>query len=157
VASVHYYRDLGAMMGIRDVPTTWQDFTAHLDAYERAHFAYDEGARAVADATLDLMATLPPNDRLPASWVRTSSYALMDPALREAFGYPTPPAAVVAAVRGGLRARGRLLRLARPRMTPLFVRDLPSITGYPDGYDVAQLGTFPAGCPVPHAVSRPVA
>ena len=22
---------------------------------------------------------------------------------------------------------------------------------YPDGYDLTQLGTFPTGCPVPHA------
>jgi len=57
IASANYYRELGRRMGIRDVPETWQEFARLLDDYEREHFAYDGGGRAVADATLDLFAT----------------------------------------------------------------------------------------------------
>jgi hypothetical protein len=31
------------------------------------------------------------------------------------------------------------------------VEDFSWVRSYPDGYDLSQLGTFPAGCPVPHA------
>lgn len=58
VASANYYRRLGALMGIRDVPSTWQEFETALEAYEAEHFAPDPGARRVADATLALLATL---------------------------------------------------------------------------------------------------
>lgn len=94
-----YYRTLGRHMGIGDIPQTHQEFTDCLDAYEAEHFAWDPGARRVADASLDLM----------AGWY-------------------------------GPRA-------------PHFARQNPEIKCYPNGYRVAELGTFPAsrrggGCPV---------
>ena len=147
--NAEFYRQLGTMMAIRDIPATWQDFGKALDAYEREHFGHDPGARAVADATLQLMTTFPLNNWLPAALVKRSSYALMDDPLLDALGYPRPSRAVRAAVRGGLRLRGRAVRRLPPRERPLHVRDLPSMTMYRDGYDVEQLGTFPTGCPVP--------
>ena len=54
-------------MGIRDIPETWQAFARLLDAYEREHFGFDAGGRRVAEATLALLATFPPNDRLPVA------------------------------------------------------------------------------------------
>ena len=148
VASAEYYKALGRLMGIRQVPDTWQDFARVMDDYEAQHFAFDEGARRVADATLDLMTTFPPNHLLPAAAVRRFSYALMDEPLLDAFDYPHPSPAMRAAARGALRARGAYLRLSRPRMEPLFAQDLPQVRSHPD--DVTQLGTFepPAGCPV---------
>jgi hypothetical protein len=58
-ASANYYRELGRHMGIKDIPATEQEFAAFLDAYEREHFGFDEGALAVSEATLQLMATFP--------------------------------------------------------------------------------------------------
>ena len=75
---------------------------------------------------------------------------MMDDALLDAFRFPHPSRAFRALVRGGLKARGRVVRLMRPRTEPFFARQLPQIRSYPDGYAVAELGTFPAGCPVPH-------
>jgi hypothetical protein len=158
VASANYYRDLGRRMGIRDIPQTWQAFARSLDAYERAHFAFDAGGRDVAESTLSLLATFPPNDRLPAALVRRISLAVMDVPLLDAFGFPHPHPVVRAVVRGGLKARGRAVRLLRPRRQPYFARQLPQIRSYPGGYEVAGLGTFPQGHPVPHprsAVSTP--
>jgi ER-bound oxygenase mpaB/B'/Rubber oxygenase, catalytic domain len=149
VAGAHYYRDLGRHMGIRDIPATWQEFSRLLDDYEREHFAFDAGARSVAESTLGLLATFPPNDKLPAAFVRRMSFAMMDDALLDAFRFPHPPQAFRALVRGGLKARGRVVRRMRPRAEPYFARQLPQIRSYPGGYDVAELGTFPAGCPVP--------
>jgi hypothetical protein len=150
VASANYYRELGRLMGIRDIPPTWQAFSRLLDAYEREHFGFDAGGRTVAEATLALLATFPPNHRLPAAVVRRISLATMDAPLLGAFAFPRPSPLLRTLVRGGLKARGRAVRLMPPRSRPFFARQLPQIRSHPDGYDVANLGTFPPGCPVPH-------
>lgn len=143
VASANYYRVLGRQMNIKDLPATWQDFRALLQDYERAHFGFDPGGRAVAEATLALLRTLPPSDKLPALFVRQLSLALMDEPLLDAFGFAHPRPFVRAVVRTGLKARARVVRLLPPRAQPLHARDFPTIRGYANGYDIADLGTFP--------------
>jgi hypothetical protein len=123
-----------------------------MDSYEAEHFAYDAGARRVADATLALMQTFyaRPVQRPAGLFAR----ALMDQPLREAFRYDAPPAAVQRISRAALRARGVALRAFPARRKPKQVEDISWIRSYPDGYDVEQLGTFPVpglkGCPVRH-------
>jgi hypothetical protein len=149
VASANYHRDLGRCMGIRDISTTWQAFARCLDAYEREHFGFDAGARDVADSTLALLATFPPHHHLPAAVVRRISLAVMDGPLLDAFGFPRPNPLLRVLVRGGLKARGRVVRCLPARRQPYFARQLPQIRSYPGGYEVDRLGTFPPGCPVP--------
>ena len=120
VASANYYRDLGRHMGIREIPETWQAFARAMDAYERKHFGVDDGARRVAESTLTLVATFPPNGRLPAALVRRISFAMMDGPLLDAFGFPHPSRVLRALVRGGLKGRGRVVRFLPPRSEPLF-------------------------------------
>src|SRR3954451_14020348 len=135
IASANYYRELGRQMGIRQIPATWQTFSRHLDAYERAHFGFDPGARRVADATLELLNTFPPNHWLPPALVRLMSHALLGgprvdacrlPPPRTAAplphpsGLPRPHPASRALVRGGLKARGRAERFLPARREPLF-------------------------------------
>ncbi|WP_092805385.1 oxygenase MpaB family protein [Rhodococcus globerulus] len=148
--STFYYRELGRHMNIKDMPTTYDGFAKLLDEYEREHFSFDPGARAVADSTLELMCTFPPNNLAPKPLIKAFAYSLMDDHLLEAFGYKRPPAVVRALSRGALKARGRLLRFFPPRTASKFARDLPNIRSYPAGYKVDQLGTFPTGCPVKH-------
>jgi hypothetical protein len=156
VASANYYRQLGRHMAIHDIPETWQAFTATMDAYETTSFAYDDGARAVAEATLALLEELPPNDRLPSALVRRMSFALMDEPLLDAFRFPHPHPAVRLAVRAGLKARAQVVRRMPPRREPRHLRDLPSIRLYADGYDIATMGTWPRGCPaVPSSSPSP--
>jgi hypothetical protein len=143
IASANYYRELGRHMGIRDIPETWQAFSRHLDAYERAHFAFTPESRRVADATLGLFATFPVNSLLPPAVVRWMSYAVMDGPLLDAFRFPHPHPVFRALVRTGLRARGRVVRFLPARRKPLRPRDMPQVRSYPNGYDVAALGTFP--------------
>jgi hypothetical protein len=149
-AAAHYYRQVGRHMGIRDIPATHQEFAEVLDAYEAEHFAYDEGGRAVADATLDLMATFPPNRWAPRAVVRRFSYALMDEPLLDAFRYPHPTRAERAAAETAIRTRSAIVRHLPPRREPFYARMLPNIRSYPDGYRLEDLGTFRPGCPVPH-------
>ncbi|WP_327267319.1 DUF2236 domain-containing protein [Streptomyces sp. NBC_01218] len=147
-----YYRTLGAHLGIPDPPRTYEEFEETLDAYERDHFGWDEGARQVSDATLDLMASWYPAPLAPL--VRGASLALLDEALLEAFRYRRPGVLARGLTRGALRLRARAVRLLPPRSAPHYARQNPEIKGYPDGYEVAALGTFPTpgvrGCPVPH-------
>ncbi|MFI2240485.1 oxygenase MpaB family protein [Streptomyces chrestomyceticus] len=151
-ASAVYYRTLGRHMGINGIPRDFQEFERCLDDYEHAHFGWDEGGRRVSDATLGLM----------AGWygplapvVRGASMALLDDALLNAFRYERPRPAVRAAVRGALRLRAKSVRLLPPRRRPHYARQNPEIKGYPNGFTIADLGTFPqgrpaGGCPVPH-------
>ncbi|MGW2278564.1 oxygenase MpaB family protein [Streptomyces sp. NPDC001770] len=147
-----YYRTLGAHMGIKDLPRTYEEFEETLDAYESAHFGWDEGARRVSDATLGLMASWYPAPLAPL--LRRASLALLDDALIDAFRYRRPGTFARGLTRGALRLRARALRLFPPRSEPHFARQNPEIKGYPDGYEVTALGTFPTpgvrGCPVPH-------
>jgi hypothetical protein len=154
-ASVHYYRTLGRHMGIKDLPETYGAFEDLMDSYEAEHFAYDEGGRRVADATLELMKTFYARPvRRPAG---IFARALMDQPLREAFRYDAPPAVVQRISRAGLRGRGLVLRAFPARREPKRIEDVSWIRSYPDGYDLERLGTFPVpglhGCPVRHGAS----
>lgn len=115
----------------------------------------------MADSTLDLMCTFPPNHLAPAAVTRAFARSLMDPPLRSALGYPAPPRPVQVLSRLALRAHGRVVRFLPVRTESSRFRDMPSVRSYPDGYDVEALGTFPRGtfpkgCPVPPSRGRSV-
>jgi ER-bound oxygenase mpaB/B'/Rubber oxygenase, catalytic domain len=153
-ASVRYYQELGRLMGIKDVPATYAGFEELMDTYEAEHFAFDEGGRRVADATMRLLVGFYPS--FLSRPVELFSRALMDEPLLAAFGFRRPPRLVVRAARAGLRARGRIEAVLPARRRPLHSADLRRIRSYPDGYQVDALGTFPRGCPVPHETDAPV-
>ena len=157
VASAVYYRTLGQHMGIKDIPETYEEFEACLDAYEEANFAWDPQARSVSDATLDLMASWYPRPLAPL--LRLSTLSLLDFSLLRAFRYEPPSATVRAVVRRAVRTRGRLVRLMPPRRAPHFARQNWEIRGYPNGYRIVDLGTRPVpgikGCPVHRAGTSP--
>ena len=141
VASANYYLELGRHMNIKDAPATYVEFAALLDAYEREHFAYSPGGRAVSDATLELLAGFYPRPLRPL--LRRSTLALLDRPLRDAFRYPDPGSVLCAAVVGGLRARAVVERRLPPRRRPRHVREMRDFAIYPEGYSVESLGTFP--------------
>lgn len=150
----NYYRLLGKHMGIKDIPDTYAEFESLMDSYERQHFDFREGSRAVADSTLDLLTTFMPYRLLPAPLVRRLARALMDEPLLDAFGYTHPTRAERVLVTAGLKARGLAIRyFATPRTEPVFGIDTAEVRGYPNGYRVDDLGTFPTGCPVAHKSS----
>ena len=145
-ASVRYYRELGRLMGIRQVPETYAGFDALMTGYEAEHFGYSEGGRRVADATMTLMSSFYPS--FLARPMDVFSRCLMDPPLLDAFHYRRPPAVVVAAAAAGLRARAGVEALLPARRRPRHSPDSPRVRSYPDGYRIEELGTFPR-CPVP--------
>lgn len=138
-----YYRELGRHLGITDLPSTYDGFAVLLDAYEAEHLGYDPGGRAVADATMELFSTFPPNRWLPRPLVRALVLSLMGRDLAVAFRYRPVPPYVERALRGLVRLRGRLVRWLPPRRRPFHARQLSYLRTYPGGYLVERLGTFP--------------
>ena len=152
LASVRYYQSLGKHMGIKDIPTTYDDFADFMDTYEAQHFAFDAGARRVADATMELMASFYPG--FAARGVDVFSRSLMDEPLIEAFGYRDPGEIARKVSRGALKARARLLSFLPSRRKPQYVHDMPRIRSYPNGFQIDKMGTFAKGCSVQHTPSE---
>ncbi|QCX80888.1 hypothetical protein C9F11_36525 [Streptomyces sp. YIM 121038] len=152
VASALYYRTLGQHMGIKEIPGSYEEFAQCLDAYEEAHFGWDEGARGVSDATLGLMVSWYPRPLAPV--LRAATLALLDEPLLRAFGYERPSVLTRAVTRRAVRLRGRAVRLLPPRKAPHYGRQNWEVKGYRDGYRPGDLGTWPVpgvrGCPVRH-------
>ncbi|MGZ5367598.1 MAG: oxygenase MpaB family protein, partial [Aeromicrobium sp.] len=145
---VRYYQRLGQLMGIKDIPETYEEFEELLDTYEAEHFVFDEKSLAVADATLQLFASFYPKPARKAANALLRS--LMDDHLLEAFHYPKPSRPVVFLSRKLLRLRARIVALMPPRVSPKRLEDFREVRSYPGGFRLEELGTFPVGCPVPH-------
>jgi hypothetical protein len=141
LASVRYYQTLGRHLGITGIPSTYAGFETLMDEYEAAHFAFDPGARRVADATLALLASFYPRFARPA--VRLFSRALMDQPLLAAFAFETPGRFTRSLSVNALRLRGRFVALLPPRRKPLLAQDMRRIRSYPGGFGLENLGTFP--------------
>ena len=124
----------GELMGLRDLPTTYDGYLRFLRDYEAEHFEPTEAGRLVTEATIRIGRATAPLPLKPL--FRRVTIALMDEPLRRALGLPAPPAWWVSAVRRGLKARALLLRFAPPRRTPYHLRT----TTYPHGWTLQDWG-----------------
>jgi hypothetical protein len=147
-ASVRYYQTLGKHMGIKNIPETFEGFAALMDDYEVEHFAFDPGARRVADSTLDLLASFYPSFAKPV--IDIFSRSLMDTPLLDSFRYRDPGPVARRLSEGALKVRARIVAVLPARRKPLHVHDMPRIKSYPNGFEIAKMGTFTPGCPVRH-------
>jgi hypothetical protein len=140
LAAFHFYREVGRRMGIRDVPDDFDEFRAIKVAYEAEHFSYADTNREIGDYTLALMCGWYPRPLRPA--VRLGVRALLDEAMRTAFGFEAAPGWVGRVARGGLWARARVVSRMPGRTTSRLARDPRNRTypGYPRGYRPADLG-----------------
>ncbi len=133
-ALAHFTTRFGTLMGIKDLPTTYDGYLELLTSYERERFEFDPANRRVTEATLRIARQTAPAPLKPV--VRRVTIALMDDALREALGLKAQPRWFVGAVKAGLRLRAKLLLLAPPRRDAYHHR--PS--SYPQGYTLGDLG-----------------
>lgn len=124
----------GELMGLKDLPATYDGYERLLDDYEAERFAFDPAARRLTEASLRIARTVAPAPVKP--FVRRVTIALMDEPLRVALGMPPQPAWFVRAVRAGLRLRARALRFFPPRRQAYHHQ--PST--YPMGYRLGDLG-----------------
>lgn len=140
-ALVRYWQEVGRLMGIREIPEDYAGFAEYFDDYEKARFGYSTGGRRVADATLDLFASWYPRPIRPMA--RRATTAMMDARLRRALRYPDPPAVLGAAVRASLSLRRIALGKMAARRRRRRPAQSPRVRGYPHGWDIARVGTFP--------------
>jgi len=145
-AAVNYYREVGRLMGIRQIPLTYLEFAGYLDAYEREHHAFCEANTRLAVSLIAVMGAWfpPPLRPLTRHWITA---ALGQP-LRQVLGLPGSLGVARASLHVALRSRAALMRLFPPlrrgSKTPRRLRS------YPGGYALGDLGPacMAGECPV---------
>ncbi|HEX7302709.1 oxygenase MpaB family protein [Lentzea sp.] len=139
LASFHFYRAVGARMGIREIPASYDEFLGFKTAYEQEHFVFAPSNRRIGQYTLDLFCSWYPSVLKPA--VSRAVIAMLDPLMVRAFGFTAPPAWVGAAGRLALRCRALVVRrLPVRRALKLTSTRNRTYPGYPDGYRPSDLG-----------------
>jgi hypothetical protein len=136
LASFYFWRQVGRYMNIKDIPETIADFEKFNLEYERAHFAYSDNNKKLAEATKNLFLSW----FLPKSLWNFGSefiYAVMDKRMRDAFGFPEPRLWASWSVNAALKTKAFIARLLPPRKTPY---TLPATRTYPKGYVLENIG-----------------
>src|SRR6266700_3282824 len=135
-AAVNYYRELGRLMGIRQIPPTYAAFASYLDAYERKHHSFSEANQRLAVSLIEVFeARFPPPVR---PLTRTCIVAALGQPLRRVLGLPEPAGLVRAGVHVALRSRAAIMRLFPPLRRGR--RRSRQLRSYPCGYALGDLG-----------------
>lgn len=136
-ACYYFWQTVGDRMGIADIPPDYASFERFNQVYETEHFQYHAANQRVADSTLEMMLAWFPAPLRPL--LKPNLYALLDPPLRQALGWPTPPAPLQTLVSQSLRWRSGVLRQLPPRQQADFFVDHRH-RSYPEGFTLKQLG-----------------
>jgi uncharacterized protein (DUF2236 family) len=135
-AAVNYYREVGRLMGIREIPPTYAAFASYLDAYELERHSFSEANRRLAASLIRVIEGWFPTPVRPLT--RHCIVAVLGQPLRNVLGLPEPPGAARAGVHVALRSRAALMR-----RIPLLRRERKGsrqLRTYPDGYELSDLG-----------------
>jgi hypothetical protein len=138
LANFYFWRRVGELMNIRDLPSRYDDFVSFSREFERQHFRYTEAGARVARATRSLFV----HRFLPEPLVGLGCAAvdaLLDEPLLRAFDFPEPPPLVRTAVEKALGAHALLLRL-RPRSHKTLLVQEQVWPTYPNGYEIESVG-----------------
>ena len=149
LATFYFWREVGALMAIRDIPEDYDTFERFNVEFERERFAYTDAGARVGAATRDMFLGWFPG--LPLKLGRPLVHALLDEPLLDALGFPHPPAALRRTAEAGIRARSRAVGLLPPRRKPR-LRTEEQHRSYPGHWQIEELGPPPLD-PLPdHAV-----
>lgn len=128
---------LGQLMGIKELPATYEDYARLHDEYEDQHFAYHPANTRVAEASMKIVMDWYPKP--VRGLYRRVLIAMLDEPLRVALGLPKQPAWLSSLLDRGLRLRARAIRFLPPRGPDRPYTHDASRT-YPFGYSLADLG-----------------
>jgi len=135
-AAVKYYREVGRLMGIHQIPPTYAGFASYLDTYEREHHSFTEANRRLAMSLIKIFEGWYPRPVRPLT--RWFIVAALGAPLRRALGLREPSRLIRTGVHCALRSRAALIRLCPPlRPNSKVSRALRS---YPRGYALSDLG-----------------
>ena len=133
----HFWRNVGRRMNIAEIPEEYDAYEAFNRDYEQRNFVFRESNRRTAEATRELFVSWFPRAASPL--VRSAIYALLDPPLLQAFGFPRAAWPMRLLVPWALMLRGRVLRFCPPRRQPR-LRTGQTFASYPGGYTIETLG-----------------
>jgi ER-bound oxygenase mpaB/B'/Rubber oxygenase, catalytic domain len=141
LATFHFWRAVGRLMAIRDIPEEYGELERFNVEYERRHFRRTPEAERVGRATRDMFLAWFPG--VPKRLGAPAIYALMDDRLLDAFGFPRPHPAVRAVVESSLRGRARVVRALPARRRPR-LRTSRHTRSYGRRWKLEELGPAPA-------------
>jgi ER-bound oxygenase mpaB/B'/Rubber oxygenase, catalytic domain len=137
VAMLEFWRRVGGMMNIKDIPATYEEIERFNAEYERSHFRYTDGGHRVASAMIDMFLTKIPG--VPKRLGRRAVYGLLDEPLLDALGLPHPTRVERRLVEGALKLRAHVVALLPPRRKPRMRTEMRR-RAYPNGYRIEELG-----------------
>jgi hypothetical protein len=137
LATFSFWREVGKLMAIREIPETYEELEAFNVEFERTRFAYTEAAGRIAGATRDMFLDWFPG--LPKRVGRPIVYALLDEPLLDALGFPHPSRALRRSAEIAVRGRSLAVRALPPRRRPR-LRTEEKHRSYPGGYELEALG-----------------
>ena len=140
LALLHFWRAVGGLMNIRDIPDAYDELDRFNVEFERSRFGYTEAGHHVATAMIEMFVGKLPG--VPKRLGARGVYALLDEPLLAALGLPRPTTAERRAVEAALELRARGVRLLPSRRTPRLRTSMRRRT-YPGGYRVEELGPPP--------------
>ncbi|CAF0802559.1 unnamed protein product [Adineta ricciae] len=116
-ARVFFWRELGARMGIENIPLTLKDLETWSVNYEIQHMTYSKDNQICGEATIELLLSIYPN--CMRKLVRKVFISLVDERLRLAMGFEQPPHWIKQLTIFFFRCRAFLLvHCALPRIYP---------------------------------------
>jgi hypothetical protein len=138
-ATTSFYRRLGELMAIENLPQSYEDAERILDEYERSHIAASAAGTHLMEQTLLVMRGKLPRLLRPHA-ARITAALLDDLVMSRALGLADPPRWLRMAVRTTERSRNARTR-AKPRPTESWFKPgrAASIV-YPNGYKPEDLG-----------------
>jgi hypothetical protein len=146
LATFNFWRAVGHLMNIKDIPKTYEEIERFNVAFEKSRFRYTEAGHRVATAMVKMFIGKIPG--LPKRLGARAIHALLDEPLLDALGLPRPTAAERHIVEGALQLRARAVRLLPPRRKPRLRTSIGRRT-YPRGYRIHELGPPPPNAPLP--------
>ena len=134
----NFWREIGRLMGLRDVPSTPAAFDDFARAYEAREFVHDDANQRVAEATVATMAAWMPR---PLRFAVQPVVSCLVPArLLPAIGFAAPPGGLAMVVRGVLKLRARFKRVVSFERHPMLLADSRNRTYPGNRYGIESLG-----------------
>jgi len=133
----YFWCAVGQRMHIQQIPEDYHTFNRFSVEYERQRFRYTPANHRIGTATVKLFVGWFP--RMLSPLVRSAIYAMLEPHLITAFGFPPPSRFMRWVVLSILRLRAHLLRWLPPRRHPRLRTEMihPS---HPNGYIIETMG-----------------
>ncbi|KAF2115767.1 hypothetical protein BDV96DRAFT_574445 [Lophiotrema nucula] len=108
-AQLVYWREIGARMGFGGIPETLEELAEWKTKYEKKHLYYIEANRIVTEATLQIFLRQTP--KYLHGFVRNLFISFIEEKnVRDALGFPDPPAWATFLTTNFFRIRGFLIR-----------------------------------------------